>query len=156
MRTDETLQTETSASPRWFDEFRAELRRYARQQAAILEAEVLEELLIANAKVPPAAGGTVVDGWQPQISQTQVVTGLLVVTQALAGPVTASGVTLTLGRYVFPIQNTTELLAPLAIKVNDNARSLSATYPAGAWTQGALVLVWGISAPSTNAPGVVH
>lgn len=144
------------APPDWFLEYRAELRAFAREMASRFDAFIHEELAFANANVPPAAGGTVTDKFQPQILQPIIVDGLLVITQALTGPVVASSVVLTLGEHVIPIQNTTTPLAPLGFKVIKPDRQLVATYPAGAWTQGAYVAVWGRAAPASSAPGVLH
>jgi hypothetical protein len=148
---------------------KAVLSQFVTRQAAILEGEIFEELafgpLVATnpspqgapvSSVPPAAGATITDVFPAQTSSVEIITGILVVTQVLTGPTTASGVVLTLGEHRIPIQNSTELLCPVLFKTHDQTRQLQATYGAAAWTQGAYVAVWGFAAAATNPPGRVH
>ena len=143
---------------------REQLARFVQRQAAVLEGEVFEELVAGGAgvasgavsTVPAAAGQTVTDVFPAQTSSVEVITGILVVTQVLAGPVVPTSVLLTLGERVIPVQNTFTLACPVLFKVKDQTRKLTTVYPAGAWTLGAYVALWGYVAPATNPPGRTH
>jgi hypothetical protein len=129
-------------------ELRRELTAFARRQLAILEGEIDEDSS-QTANPPPLAGGVVTDTWPAQISGISVITGIFVVV-----PAGSTGVTLTLGRISFPIQNTTELLTPVLFKTFDQTRKLVYTAAAsGTQLPSAFVKVWGFAVPSQ---AVIH
>ena len=97
-----------------------------------------------------------VDHWQPQILQPIICQGFFVVLQNLGGANVPGSVVLQLGEHLIPIQGTFVSQGELGIKTIRQDRSLTATYPAAAWTQGAYVVVWGVAAPASAAPGVLH